>query len=191
MRTPRFYHGLELRAAPQELGLQVFKSGTQRRVNLPRRGEGGGRWHHVIATLAAIHMIVGVHPLTQAGRRQGGQHLIHIHVTAGAGAGLKHRHGERISMLTGCHGLRSIGNGARHRGRQHTDLRVGTCCGRLDQSQCVQKRGGHAAPGKNAGMIQGALGLRTKQGVLRHLHLAHAVGFETGCHNQFSFPQTA
>ena len=176
------HHSLKLIPPPAQHLLQLPERRQQARADLPGCSDGRGRRHNVVATLAAVDMIVGVHTLTQGTAGQARQHFIHVHIAAGAGTGLEHRHRKGIVVVPARDRLRRLDNRRCQCRAQRVYLRVGLCSRGLQQGHRVQKWRRHGASGSDLGMIERALGLRAIQRAAGHLHLAKAVCFCTGCH---------
>ncbi|CUS31307.1 hypothetical protein COMA2_10033 [Candidatus Nitrospira nitrificans] len=95
--APDFYNLIEL----LRLALQRLIQSSQRRQQLLlhhfRRGDVNGRGNHVVARLAEIHMVVGMHELAAARpaeqlRRAVRDHLVRVHIGGRAGPRLKNIH---------------------------------------------------------------------------------------------------
>ncbi|MNI23493.1 hypothetical protein D3C73_770830 [compost metagenome] len=104
--------------------MQHFQFGDQVLTHRDHRGHVHRGWEHVIGTLAFVDVVVRMHSTLfatdPAQQLTGtvGQHLIHIHVGLGAGAGLPNRQGELIGMLIRQHFIGGADNGIGTLGRQ-------------------------------------------------------------------------
>ena len=121
-------------------------------------------------------MVVGVHIVAGGPAGQGGDHLVGVHVGAGARAGLENVDGELGVMLTGCHLVGSSGDRLGQLLVEHAQFGVDPRAGALDQPQRAYLGAFQASPGDRE-VVHGALGLRPVQGFDGHLHLAYGVPF--------------
>ena len=130
-------------------GAQRLHGGQQGALQLNRHGHMQGRGEGVVAGLAEVHMIVGVHRALAAQHPTGGfdrpigDHLVDVHVGLGAGARLPHLEREFSVEAAGGHLL-----GSRHDqgGQLRSELALGHIhlgAGCLERSEGVQHRQGH------------------------------------------------
>ena len=163
----------------------------ERRQQLLREQQGsrhvnrGG--HHVVAALPHVHVIVRVHgqPGVTAGQRR--DHLVGIHVAAGARAGLKYVHRELVIVTAVRNGERRALNGVGQRGVEIPQFRVGARGSMLDESQRADEGARHFQAARRE-ILNGALGLGAPQGGRRDVERAHAVVLDAiGCGSHCCF----
>ena len=63
-----------------------------------RRGDMNRGRHHVIAALTHVHMVVRMHGTGQSARRERGNHLVGIHIAAGARTRLEYIQRKLLGM---------------------------------------------------------------------------------------------
>ncbi len=133
----------------------------------------GGR-NHIVAALAHVDMVIGMHRAAEPPARQRRDDLVGIHVAAGSRAGLKDVDGELLIVHPGRHLRRGLLHRLRYLRLEELELPVGACRGLFHQAECADERPRHgqAAYGE---VLHGALGLRPPQRVRWHLDLTHAV----------------
>ena len=85
--------GERMRLGPQRQA-QVLQRREQHGLRLVRRRHVDRRREHVVRRLRGVDMVVGVDRAAEPLRRQVGQHLVGVHVGAGARTGLEHVDGE-------------------------------------------------------------------------------------------------
>ena len=102
MRAAGLHDAVELLApSPRSSPRRCASAGSSRCVTLERRADVDRRRDHVVAALAHVHVIVGD---ARACRGAGGElrdHLVGVHVRAGAGAGLEDVDGKCVVVLAG------------------------------------------------------------------------------------------
>ncbi len=157
---------------------QMIKRRQQLVVNHERSADMDGSRDHVVTALAHIDVVVGVHRATQNFAGQMGDHLVGIHVAAGARSGLEDVDREMVVVVAVGNLLRGLDDGGSNVVVQQAEPRVGLRCGGLDQAQRADEgaRQAQAADGK---IIHGPLGLGAPQCVGGNPQLAHAVVFNT------------
>ena len=162
---------------------QVFERRQQTLVQQQRGGDMDRGRHHVVAALTHVHLIVRVHGSRQRPRRQGCDHLIGVHVAAGAGSGLKHVDGEMLVVSARGHLERRRLDRRRQVQGKIAELGVGGGGGMLDETEGANEATRHAQS-RGGKILQGALGLGAPQSARRHIKRAHAVALDAGgcCH---------
>ena len=158
---------------------QVVKRRQQPLVQGQRRGHVDGAGHHVVAALAGVDLVVGVHRRAQRAAGQRGDHLVGVHVGRGAGTGLVHVDGEmRVVFARGhrpCGVLHGLGDALGQQAQPGIDLGRGA----LDQPQRADEATRHR-PAGDGEVLHRPLRLRTPQRIGRHVQFAHAVVFDAG-----------
>src|SRR5471030_1328973 len=137
----------------------------------------GGR-NDVVAALAAVDVIVGVHRLAEQSAGQGGDHFVGVHVGAGARASLEDIHREVLHKVAFEQPLRRVDDGFALGLADLLELDVGPGGGSLCQDQRADELHRHRFAADRE-VIHRALGLRAIEGVFGDLKLAHAVTFDT------------
>ncbi len=122
-------------------------------------------------------MIVGVHRLAEGSRGECGDHLVCIHVRAGARAGLEHIERELGIVLARGDFCRGTVDGPRSLRIQQLQAGVGTCGGLLHQPEGADERARHLESADRE-ILHGALRLGTPQGLCGYLQLPHAVALD-------------
>ena len=128
-----------------DLGVDVIDQAAQRGQQLDLQGQRcrdvQRRWDGVIAALPRIDRIIRADRLVECAAGERGQHLVGVHIAAGARAGLEHIDREMAHEIgvgqQGCDGLL---DGFAHFGRQLTEPHIRPRCRRLD----LQQRGDEA-----------------------------------------------
>jgi hypothetical protein len=138
----------------------------------------GGR-DDVVAALTAVDVIVGVHRIAQHAGGEGRDHLIGVHVGAGAGAGLENVHGEMGHVIAGQQFLAGGHDSFALPFGNLLELKVGLGGSSFCQQQRADELARHAQLADRE-VVHRTLGLRAVQGLGRDLQLAHAVAFNTG-----------
>ena len=163
---------------------QAAQGGQQVAAQRQHSGHVERGWHHIVARLAEVDVVIRMHqPVlalrpAQAHRCQVGQHLVHVHVALGARAGLPNRQRKLAVVLTRTHLVGGLDDGV-YLGRiQQAECFIDHGGGAFRQRQGMQEFGGHALGG-NREIQQGALGLRAPMSLGRHGHIAHRVVFDT------------
>ena len=169
------------------LGFECAGQPVQRRQQQLLQGTGQrhmhGRGKDVVAGLVAIDMVIRVYrlPLQQLPGPVR-QHLVHVHVALGAGAGLPDRQRKLVGPLAIHDLLRRLRHGLRHFGRQLAQRAIHARTGLLDPRQRLHE-GRRAAFGGYGKKVQRALRLRAPQAIGRYLHRPQAVVFQTVFHD--------
>ena len=130
----------------------------------------------VVGRLRRVDVVVGVH-VRPAAVREGGDHLVGVHVGAGARAGLEDVDGEVVVVLARGDLVGGRGDRVRHGPVEHADVLVDARRGRLDQPQRADLRPLQPAAGDRE-VLDGPLGLGPPQRFGGHLHLAHRVALD-------------
>ncbi len=151
---------------------------------------GGGQVHRrgddVVARLAEIDVIVGVHRMAAGGLAEQlagpvGQHLVGVHVGAGPRTGLEDVEGEvRIESAAG----QFRGRGGDRLGPplvEQAEFQVDPGGLLLDQAEGAQERAREGQAGDRE-ILDGAGGLRAVEGVGGDRHRAERVMFDAGLH---------
>ena len=133
--------------------------------------------NHVVRALAHVDVIVRMHGETGIAAGEVRDHLVGIHVAAGAGAGLEDVDREvRVVPPFGDFQRRLLDRrGAL--GVERVELEVGGRRGPLDQAERADEVARHAQAADRK-VLDRALRLRAPQRVGRHLQLAEAVSFD-------------
>jgi hypothetical protein len=142
---------------------------------MDRRGEG------VVAGLARVDVIVRVDLGAELAGRDGGQHLVGVHVRGCAGAGLEHVDRELRVELTLGHPISRRDDTVGQFGVDHAQFGVDHRGRRLDLRERVHKRRRQRLPGDRE-VLHSTLGLRPPQCVAGHLDLAHRVVLDPVLH---------
>ena len=159
--------GLERRGQPVECGDEVI-------AHRERRSDVDAGRERVVAALRGVDLVVGM-DLDTGARSQVGDHLVGVHVGAGARAGLEDVERE-LAVVLAAHDR--VG-----RGDDRARLLVGDDaeCGVGGRRGCLDVRQGLDVPrlerqaADREVLDPCALGLGPPQGVARHLDLAHGV----------------
>ena len=176
---PAFTTPSQASALRGEGGRQALQRLRRRRRQL-QRGEAHGGGHHVVGGLRHVDVVVGVHqgavaaaaPQQLAGAV--GQHLVHVHVVRGAGAGLVHVHHELFAPAAVEHLLGRARDGLRLAARQEPQLAVHPRRGELDAHRRVHEGGVRAQPADGK-VLQRPRRLRAVERRRGHGHLPHGV----------------
>src|SRR5215210_9264540 len=107
-------------------------------------------------------------------RRQARDHLVCIHVGAGARAGLKDIYWKMLIIVACGNLLRGLYDGCSHGIVHQTQSAIGPRASCLDESERANKRAWHAQPA-NRKVVDRALCLRAIQGPGRYFKLTHTV----------------
>ena len=166
----------ELLLALAEHSGQMLQRRQQLLVQQQRRADVDRRRDHIVAALAHVDVIVRMHRLARA-RRQVRDHLVGVHVGAGAGAGLKHVDRELRVVAAVGHLRAAASMAAGERAGKQSESRVGRRGGLLDQRQRRDEAARHVQAADRE-VLDRALRLRAPQRVGRHLQLAHAVALD-------------
>ena len=181
----RHRHGVhQVRAAGLDDGAPLPGLGRERLVqHLQRRNQvahsgfggrdvGGGR-EGVVGRLRHVHVVVGVHGHA-VGRRDAGDHLVGVHVRAGARTGLEHVDRELVVVLA----VGDLGGGGDDRvgllRRQQAEVLVHLRAGALEQAERADL-GALQAAARDREVLHGTLGLGAPQRLDGHPDLAHGV----------------
>ena len=168
---------LELGGAPFEGVGQMLQCRQQAIAHPESRTDMDGGGDHVVAALAAVDMIVGVYGPAQACAGQAGDHLVGVHVGAGARTGLEDIDGELRVMVAGLHFGGGGHDGVGQVGRQASQVPVDAGRAGLDQPQRGDERTGHGQTADGE-VVHRPLGLGAVKGVRWYPHLPHAVTFD-------------
>lgn len=179
VRTARFHILVHLRRLGLDHLYQVAQGRQQLFVQGQRSADMNGGGDDVVAALATVDVVIGVDSVTQHAACQGSNHLVGVHVRAGAGAGLEHIHREVLDEVFRQQLLDSLDDGLALRCRQLLQLHVGLGGSSFGQQQGTNELGRHAQTADRE-VVDRALGLGTVQGLGRHLQLTHAVTLDTG-----------
>ena len=160
-------------AAADDRG-QIRERRQQVLLDRQQGAEMNRRRNHVVRALAHVDVIVRMHGDAGIAARDVGDHLVGIHVAAGAGAGLEHvdrelrvvpAFGDFERRLLDCRGARGV---------EGVEVEIGGRSRPLDQAERTDELPRHAQPADRK-VLDRALGLRAPQRVGRDLQLAQAV----------------
>ena len=174
VRAPGLHDRGELLLAAVQRIAQLRERRHQLAAHEQRRAHVDRRRDAVVAALGHVDVIVRVHCAAQVPAGERGDHLVGIHVAAGARAGLKHIEGECRIVSAGRHFRRCRLHRRGNVRRQQTQPAVGARRSLFDQAEGADEgaRQGLSADRK---VIDRALGLRAPQRLCRHLQFTHAV----------------
>ena len=177
MGTPGLHDIVGFLGLPPDDLPQVRERREQCLGNLQGGAHVNGGRNDVIAALAHVDVIIGMHLRAQALGREARNDLVGIHVGTGPRTGLEDINGElRIVPAVGYFQRRCLD---RHRlaGLEQAELRIRTGSGPLDEAQGANEapRHGQAADRE---VVHRTLRLSAPQGLLRHPQLAHAVALD-------------
>jgi hypothetical protein len=172
---PAGLHDLgELLGLGLERRLEVAQGGDEVPDHPGGRGDVDGGREHVVGGLRGVDVVVGVHVAPEQTRGERREHLVHVHVRGGAGAGLEDVHGEVLVVLPGRHLVGGGHDGLGQVLREHAEAGVGLGGGLLDPGEGLDV----AALERGAGdreVLHRALRLRPVQGVLGDEDVTHGV----------------
>jgi hypothetical protein len=120
---------------------EVFKRREQPLLALTAGGQLQSAGNHVVAALAQVDVIVGMHPL--AGEPC--QHLVRVHVAAGAGAGLEDVDRELVAVRATDNCCGGTGDRRAALSVEKTEFDIDFCSGLLDEQQGLGERAGQWA----------------------------------------------
>src|SRR5210317_160541 len=149
-------------------------------------------WNDVIARLAVVDMVVGVHGaaaevLAEQLAGPVGYHLVGIHVGAGSGTGLENIQREMLIQVADNHFLGSIHDRQGDALVEQAKLAIDLGSMLLDHAERTQEGAREADPG-NCEVVTGPCSLGAVKSVNRHGHGAHGILFGAGCgHKETSF----
>ena len=138
------------------------------------------RRDHVVGALAHVDVVVLVHLAAQVLGGQARQHLVGVHVGAGARTRLENVQHKVVVMLAHCHLVRRFLDGLGHGGLHQAQFLVGGRGCTLDQPQRTHKRTREAQVADRE-VVDRTLRLCTVEGVHRHPDFAHAVALDAMC----------
>ncbi len=167
-------HGLGFLLAARDGLHQVIQARQQGIVHLGNGAQVDGRGNHVVAALAHVDVVVGVDRLAAVVGGQARDHLVHVHVGAGAGTRLEHVHGELIHMGAAKYFITGGLDGLGPIRVQQAQYGVGARGAALDPHHGMDEGAGHG-PATYREVVDGALGLGRPEGVGRDFHLAETV----------------
>ncbi|MNZ94878.1 hypothetical protein D3C78_1139960 [compost metagenome] len=150
------------------------------------RGHMHGRGKHIVARLAHVHVVVGVHQARIAALAAQqfagavGQHLVDVHIGLGARAGLPDHQRELLLVAAGDHFVGGLHDGPGLGGVEQAQLLVDNRRGALDLGQRVDQLA-RLALARNIEVLQRALRLRAPQSIGRHRDGAESVTFLSAC----------
>ena len=143
VRAPRLYVIADLGRLVGDRARELGERRQQRVAQLERCREVDRGRDDVVAALATIDMVIRVHGAAEPGGRQAGDHLVGIHVRAGAGAGLHDADRELVGMLSG----RDLERGRRDRRGElrleFAEFAIGLGRSPLDQAEGADQRSRH------------------------------------------------
>ncbi len=173
-------HIAEVIRAPCEHLAQALERRQQMLGEQQCRTEVNRRRHHVVAALSHVHMIVRMHRHPERTGRKRRDHLVGVHVAAGAGAGLKHIDRELIVVAALGDFQRRGLHRERHRLGQIAQLVVGGRGGMLDEPQRAYEGARHLEAARRK-ILNRPLGLCAPEGGRRHVERAHTVVLDARC----------
>ncbi len=183
------------RGGVHQVGATGFDDGRPLlRLGLQRSGEVGQRRHQVgddalgrghvdggredvVGRLRSVDVVVRVHLAAQGLSRQGGQHLVGVHVRAGARPGLEYVDREVPVDLTRGHLLGRRRDRSGDLAFHHAQPGVHRRCRRLDQRERPDLASLQTTA-RDRKVLDCPLGLRLVQRVHRHPHVTHGVVFD-------------
>ncbi|MNF54407.1 hypothetical protein D3C84_358350 [compost metagenome] len=178
VRTP----GLDVVMHLPGLALDDLHQVRQRRQQLlmqrQRRTDVDSGRNNVVAALATVDVIVGVHRLAEQAAGQRGDHFVGVHVGTGARTGLEDIHRKVLHEIAFKQALGRIDNGLALGFADLLELDVGAGRRGLGQDQRANELHGHRLAADRE-VIHRTLGLCAVEGVFRDLKLAHAVALNT------------
>ncbi len=169
--------------------LQITQRGQQLLFEAGDRSDMHRGRKHVIARLAAIDLVVGVHQALLAAHATEqfagtiGQHFVEVHVGLGAGAGLPDHEREFVRVLASEHFVSGCNDGGCLVGGEQAKLLVGVGGSTLDQRERMDEFSGLTFA-RDGEVLQRALGLRAPQAGGRDFDRTEAVVFETDGHGR-------
>ncbi len=154
----------------------------------PHRRDMHRRRKDIVRGLPLVDVVVRMHQTLLAAaaaenfRRTVGEHLVHVHVGLGAGAGLPDHQGKFVVMLSGDDLVRCLDNGVAFLCVEQAEFDVHHRGGALHQRQRADQFHRHALA-RNSEVVKAALGLRAPQAVSRDFDLAETVSLHPcRCH---------
>jgi len=174
MGTPGLDHCLELGGLRAEGVGQVTERRDQLVDDRVGRGDVDRRWEDVVARLAGVDVVVGVHVLPESLRGERREHLVGVHIRRRTRAGLEDVDREVLVVRAGGHLLGDGPDRVGHVLRDHAELAVDRGGRALHQGQgldviALQRRAGDRE------VLHRPLGLGPPQGVLGDPNLPHRV----------------
>ena len=170
----------------RQRGAQLLQGRQQPVRQRLHRGQVHSGGKDIVARLALVHIVVGVHQAPLAARSAQqlagavGQHLVHVHVGLGARAGLPYHQRKLLQMAAFNHLVGRRHNGRGRGGIQQFQRIVHIGAGALDLGQGTNQLRRHALA-RNIKMLQRALGLRAPQALGGHFDGTKAVFFGADC----------
>ena len=164
------------------LGRNALKRGSKRLhgrkycvAHRKNAGDVQRRGKRVVGGLGAVNRVVGVkHALTGNLVAAVGDNLVDVHVGLRARTRLPHLERELPVKLAGKNLITCLRNELAGTAGQHAKLNVGLSSRLLEDGERPHNLDGHRL-GADAEVLVAALGLRTPQGICRHLHVTHGV----------------
>ena len=135
------------------------------------------RWNHVVGALAHVHMIVRMH-LEACVAGDTGDHLVDIHIGAGAGAGLVAVYRKLIRVLALNQIFASLGDRIPQIVVEQPQAGIGLGGRALDLGNSGNKRLRHQLA-TDREVFHRALGLSAPERIRRYLYVPEAVGFRS------------
>jgi hypothetical protein len=133
--------------------------------------------NHIVRALAHVDVIVGMHCDAGIAAGEVRDHLVGIHVGAGARAGLEYVEREVCVVPAFRHFERGLLDGCCPLGIETVEVEVGRRRGPLDQTERADELARHAQPA-DLEILDRTLRLRAPQRIGGHLQLAKAVSFD-------------
>ena len=170
----------------RQRGAQLLQGRQQPVRQRLHRGQVHSGGKDIVARLALVHIVVGVHQPRLAARSAQqlagtvGQHLVHVHVGLGARSGLPHHQRKLLQVATGDHLVRRRHDGRGLDGIEQAQSVVHIGAGALDLGQGADQLRRHALT-RNIKMLQRTLGLRAPQALGGHIDGTKAVFLGADC----------
>jgi hypothetical protein len=189
VRAAHLDDGFELGGLPGQHVAQVAQRRQQAVVHFARGGDVHGGGEGVVGRLALVDVVVRVNRLLgtefAAGHLDGaiGDHLVHVHVALGAGAGLPHHQREVVVEPAGGHFRGGAGDQVGLVLRHQAELGIGQGSGLLEDAERVHHFQGHAlALAADGEELQAARGLGAPVAVAGDFEFTHGVAFDADRH---------
>ncbi len=185
MGAPRLDDLIKLDRLLAQRGCQLIHH-IQQLVQPPQRPQADGGGDGVVGGLGHVDMVVRVDPVFAQLAAQDlggpvGDHLVGVHIVAGAGAGLERVDDELVIPAPIDDLLGSLDDGSGARFIQQPQVAVDFGGSALDGCHRPDERPPGAQPGDGE-IVHGALGLHAVQGLLRHLNLTQRIALNTVLH---------
>jgi hypothetical protein len=144
VRAARLDHTGDFAGFGLDRDSQMVESRQQLPRQLERRGDVDCRRDRIVAALAHVDVIVGVHGRAERSRRKPRNDLVCVHVGARAGARLEHVDREVLRVHTVCDLERARLDGRGDGVRQQSQAAIGAGRRPLDERQSTDERRRHS-----------------------------------------------